>query len=83
MIYSRADSFPKFYRYFPKTNETEAIFVMERIGRTLRQLWEEYRPFSSLTVTQIGLQIVSLVEVLVGKSVQIIIDRTITCSWTQ
>ena len=56
------DSFPKFYRYFPETSETKAVFVMERIGRTLSSLWNEFRPFPSITVMEIGLQIVSLVQ---------------------
>ena len=54
-----ADSFPNFYRYFPKTNETRAVFVMEIIGKTFARLWIGFRPFHPVTVMQIGLEMVS------------------------
>lgn len=53
------ESFPTFYRYFPETNDTRAVFAMERIGRTLSHLWMEFRPLSSVTAMQIALQLVS------------------------
>lgn len=53
------ESIPTFYRYFPETNETKSVFVMERIGRTLIDIYNEFRPFASITAMQIGLQIVS------------------------
>lgn len=58
--YSGTGSFPKFYRFFPKTNGTEGVLAMERIGKSLRRLRREYEPLSPVTVAQIGLQVVSL-----------------------
>lgn len=64
IICTPTDSFPKFYHYFAETNETKSVLVIERFGRTLRDLWKEFRPFSSINVMKIGLQIVSMI----GKS---------------
>lgn len=52
------DSFPIFYRYFPETNETKAVFVMEIIGKTMFSLWKQFRPFHPIAVLQVGLETV-------------------------
>lgn len=62
IIFIRTDSFPKFYHYFAETNETKSVLVIERFGRTLRDLWKEFRPFSFINVMKIGLQIVSIID---------------------
>lgn len=54
------DSNPKFHHYFPETNETRAILVIERLGRTLEVIYDDLRPFSSIIVMKIGLNIVSM-----------------------
>lgn len=66
IIFIPIDSFPKFYHYFTETNETKSVLVIERFGRTLKDLWKEFRPFSSINVMKIGLQIVSMI----GKRTQ-------------
>lgn len=59
-ISNHTDSVPKLYHYFPETSETKAVLVMERIGKTLFELWTDLRPIPFISVTKIGLQMVSM-----------------------
>jgi len=56
------DSVPKFYHYFPETNETKAVLVMERIGKNLHEIWTDLRPIPIISVTKIGLQMLDVLE---------------------
>lgn len=62
ICYIRIDAFPTFYHFLPETNETKAVIVMERIGKSIKDLWEEFRPFPNITAMQVGLQMVSSVH---------------------
>lgn len=59
-----AEQIPKFYHYFPETNQTKAVFVTQLLGITLPNLWQSKSDqFSSVTILKIGLQVVSLDKV--------------------
>lgn len=53
-----AESIPKFYHYFPETNETTATIIIELLGEKLTDIHEEFQYFSDVTVLRIGLQVV-------------------------
>lgn len=55
---------------------------MERLGRSLSSLWDEFQPFSPITVMQIGLQMVSKRARFIALGPFMIIDPLIFCSWT-
>lgn len=52
------ESTPKFYQYFPETNERGAILVTELLGDNLSKLLYNSKEFSSVSVMRIGLQAV-------------------------
>lgn len=74
-LFDYVDSFPNFYRYFPETNDTKAIFVMELFGKTLSSLWIRFRPFHPVAVMQIAFQMVS--TLLAQRSVDVVVVETL------
>lgn len=57
--FSLKDSFPKLYYHSPETSEAKGFFVLELVGKSLRDLWNEFGSISPITAMQIGIQMVS------------------------